>query len=245
MKAKLFVFAASALVALSAPASAQQTPPQPTINVTGQAELRVVPDEVMFRLEVLRRDKNVITAKEQTDETVRQVLALARRHGVEEQNVQTSHISVEPEYEEVDHDKNDNTPDRRVFVGYDVSKTVVVRLRDLTKFEPLLSDILGAGVTSVRQVEFRTTELRRHKDRARAMAIKAAQEKAVALTREVGQTIGKAVTITEDDPDNARNFASNSNTVITGSYSSQEEEAAFAPGMISVRARVQVSFRLE
>ena len=32
------------------------------------------------------------------------------------------------------------------------------------------------------------------------MAIKAAQEKAIALTKEIGQSIGKAYSITEDGP---------------------------------------------
>jgi uncharacterized protein len=246
MKAKLFATASALLLAASASAAARQNAAQPVITVTGQAEIRVVPDEVVFRLEAENVDKDVMTAKGKTDETVKQVLALARRHGVEPQNVQAGHISVGRRYEEVDHDKNDKTPDRSVFVGYEVSKTVVIRQRDLTRFEPLLSDILGAGVTAVRDVEFRTTQLRQHKDRARAMAIRAAQEKATALTREVGQTVGKAVSIVEQDPDSrGSNFAANNTMTVSGGYSAEEEESAFAPGMITVRARVQVSFRLE
>lgn len=248
MKAGLWVNVSVLLLALAASAAAQQNAPQPTITVTGQAEIRVVPDEVVYVLEVERVDKDVAAAKNQTDETVRQVLALARRHGIEPQNVQAGHISVGRRYEEVDHDNNDETPDRREFVGFEVSKTVVIRQRDLTRFEPLLSDILGAGVTAVRDVEFRTTQLRQHKDRARAMAIRAAQEKATALTREVGQTIGKAVSITEEDPDGSarsNNFAANASTTVSGGYSAEEENSSFSPGMITVRARVQVSFRLE
>lgn len=248
MKARLFVFAAALPLALSASAAARQDGSPPTITVTGQAEVRVAPDEVVYRLEVERTDKDVTAAKNQTDETVKQVLALARRHGVEPRNVQAGHISVERRFEEVDHDNNDETPDRREFVGYEVSKTVVIRQRDLTRFEPLLSDILGAGVTAVRDVEFRTTQLRQHKDRARAMAIRAAQEKAAALTREVGQSIGKAVSIAEQDPDGSsrsNSFASNVSTAVSGGYSEEEESSSFSPGMITVRARVQVSFRLE
>jgi len=58
--------------------------------------------------------------------------------------------------------------------GYSVQKTIVVTLSDLSKFEDLLSGVLEAGANYVHNVEFRTTELRKHRDQARALAIQAA-----------------------------------------------------------------------
>ena len=63
------------------------------------------------------------------------------------------------------------------------------------KFEDLLSDALEAGVTHVQGIEFRTTELRKHRDRARSLALKAAQEKAELLADGAGRKIGKAISI--------------------------------------------------
>ena len=59
---------------------------------------------------------------------------------------------------------------------------MVITLGDVSRFEDLLSDTLLAGANHVHNVEFRTTELRQHRDAARALAIQAAREKAEALT---------------------------------------------------------------
>ncbi len=217
----------------------QESIEPPLITVTGQAQVKVVPDEVVFNIELEHTNKDLLAAKNANDENVRKILALARSYNIEPQNVQTDYISVEPKYN-TDNDE-DETKRVRVFIGYAVSKTVVIRLRDLSRFENLFSDILKVGVSRIRDVDFRTTELRKHKDQARAMAIKAAQEKAIALTKEIGQTIGRAYSIREDGSDGSGASANNS-FVVSGNYSPSEN--TFAPGLITVQAQVTVSFRL-
>src|SRR5215212_1452367 len=93
---------AAILLSAALCASAQQAPEPPLITVTGQSEVRVAPDEVDFTLVVENLDKDLLAAKSKNDETVRQVLALVGQYGVEPQDVQTSYISVEPRYTEVD-----------------------------------------------------------------------------------------------------------------------------------------------
>src|SRR3712207_8351274 len=44
------------------------------------------------------------------------------------------------------------------FVGYSVTKSVVVRLADLSRFEQLFSEMLRAGVSKVNNVEFHTSD---------------------------------------------------------------------------------------
>lgn len=224
------------------PAWAQQPAEPPLITVTGQAEIKVAPDEVVFNIEIEKTDKDLGVAKNLNDESVRKVLALARRYNVEQQDVQTDYISVEPKYSDDEAGVDGGRRSPRVFIGYAVSKTVVIRFRDLARFESLFSDILKIDITRIRNVDFRTTELRKHKDQARAMAIKAAQEKAIALTREIGQTIGKAYSIREEGPE--RGYAqANAGFIAGGVFSASE--TTFAPGLISVQAQVTVSFRLQ
>ncbi len=237
-------------IALSASSVlAQNATDRPLVTVSGQAELRVPPDEVVFTLEVESIDKDVLAAKKKTDESVKAVFALARDNKVNPDDVQTSYISVEPKYntDELEYGEARRGV-KRVFLGYAVSKTIAVRLKDISRFDPLLSDVLKAGVTKVSNVEFRDSQIRKHKDQARAMAIKAAQEKANLLAREIGQTIGPAFSITEGAV--GRYIAGgvlnqNTTSVISGDLSASESESAIAPGLISVSAQVTVSFRLE
>ena len=132
-----------------------------------------------------------------------------------------------------------------------MQKTLVVTLRDAKIFEPLLTALLQAGATHVHDVQFQTTELRRHRDEARAMAVRAAREKAAALARELGQQVGDPQNINESGwywfsprsswgarwqgagAQNAMQSAAGANV-----------ESALAPGLISVSAQVSVTFSL-
>jgi uncharacterized protein YggE len=206
----------------------------------------VPPDEVVFVLGVESVDKDMLAAKGRTDESVRQVLGIARRNGVKAEDVQTSHIGVEPKYNTDDLDYEQRRGVKKVFTGYEVSKTVAIRLREIAKFDALLSDVLKAGVTRVRNVEFIDSQIRKHKDQARVMAIKAAQEKAKLLAGEIGQTIGPAYSISElANSTPYSNAVQNVSAGVIGSLSDRESESAIAPGLISVTAQVTVSFRLQ
>lgn len=232
----LLVFA----IALSATSAlAQNAVDRPLITVTGQAEIMVVPDEVAFNLRVVTMDKELPAAQAKNDQIVKTLLALARKYQIPPTQVQTGHISVSQRFSD-----EDATKKPPVFLGYTVTKGVGIILKDVSKAEELLADIFKSGVSSIDGVYFRTSQLRKYKDQARAMAIKAAQEKAAALTKEIGQSIGKAYSITEDEPSYAS--AQNNNfSIVTRSGSSSDEESTLALGQISITARVTVSFELK
>jgi uncharacterized protein YggE len=235
----LSILAVSATVARS-----QNSTPPPLITVSGQAEVRVPPDEVVFTLGVQFTDKDIVAAKQRTDDAVKQVLSIARSNNIKAEDVQTSHISVQPKYNTDDLEYEQRRAVKREFLGYQAAKTIAVILRDISRFDALLADVLKAGVTNLSNLEFRDSKIRQHRDQARVMAIKAAQEKAQLLAREIGQSIGPAYSITEGGV-NPYAFAQNANTTanVARTYS-EESESATAPGMISVSAQVTVSFRL-
>jgi uncharacterized protein YggE len=242
------ILLALVIVLTASSALAQNVVDRPLITVSGQAEMRVPPDEVVFTLEVESVDKDVLAAKKKTDESVKQVFALARDNKVNTDDVQTSYISVEPKYNTDDLEYGEERRiTKRIFLGYEVSKTIAIRLKDISRFDPLLSDVLKAGVTKVSNVEFRDSQIRKHRDQARAMAIRAAKEKANLLAREIGQTIGPAYSITEGTANRypSQAMMQNSTSVISGELSSGESESAIAPGLISVTAQVTVSFELK
>jgi uncharacterized protein len=179
------------------------------------------------------------------DDSVRDVLALARRFDVPQQKVKNAYISVAMKYSTdlVDDDEDSNAKKvKRELLGYEVSKTVIIRFTDLARFEKFFGEVLKAGISKVNRVEFRTSQIRKYKDQARALAIRAAREKAIALTAEIGQTIGKAHSIQEEGYSRSA-LSNNYSTAVSGSFSS-DEDSAFAPGMITITAQVTVSFVL-
>jgi hypothetical protein len=128
-------------------------------------------------------------AKTQNDDAVQKVLAVVSSYGIDPEHVQTEHLSIESRYS--------RTYEHRDFLGYFVRKTIVVTLNDSPKFEDLLGAVLQAGVNYVHGIDFHTTELRKYRDEARSLAIKAAREKAVALASALDEEIGRPQQITE------------------------------------------------
>ena len=239
---KLIVLIALTLV-FAAATFAQNNIEPPLITVTGQAEVRVPPDEVLFTLAVENVDKDMLVANKQTDDSVKQILAIARQHNVKPEDVQTSHISVQPKYNTDDMPYEERNRTKRVLIGYEVSKTIAIRLRDIGRFDVMLADILKAGITRLSNLEFRDSQLRKHRDEARRMAIRAAQEKARLLAGEIGQSIGPAYSITETSgSDYGRSNAMQNIAGVAGDAAAID--SAIAPGSISVTAQVTVRFRL-
>lgn len=208
------------------------------ISVTGTAEIQVAPDEVVLRLGIDTRDKDLTRAKSQHDARAKKVLALAHDAGVEAKYIQTSELTMGPEY----------TLDRnRDLVGYLVMQTIAITLKDLSKYETLMTDLLGAGVNRVNDIDFRVAEPRKYKDEARAKAIRAAREKAVAMAAELGQTVGKPWSISENSESEMLNgmYQANASGGGGGGLAPTSEEPTVAPGQVTIRAYVSVSFLLE
>src|SRR5437867_1567922 len=210
-------------------AFAQNNVEPPLITVTGQAEVRVPPDEVLFTLVVENIDRDMLVANKKTDDSVRLILAIARKNNVKPEDVQTSQISVQPKYNTDDMAYDERNKVKRVLIGYEVSKTVAIRLRDISRFDELLADVLKAGITRLSNLQFMDSQIRKHRDQARVMAIRAAKEKAMLLAGEIGQSIGPAYSITENSgSDYGRANVAQNATSFVGE--SSDSESAIAPG---------------
>lgn len=213
-----------------------------TINVSGQAEIKVAPDEVVIQVGVESRNKVLAGAKRQNDEAIARILSSVRQFGVEKKHVQTGYISVEPVYES--RSSKVTWSDETRIEHYRVRKDVAVVLRDVSKFEALLSALLDDGANRVNGVKFNTTELRKHRDRARQLAIIAAREKAQALAGELGQKIGKAISINENGFGSV--FGNAAMNAVQDNVSLDNVSGnTVALGQISVTATVNVQFELQ
>ena len=216
--------------------------PRRSISVTGDAEMKVAPDQVILTLAVETLDKDLLLAKKQNDERVKKVLAVTSQFKIESKHVQTEQISIDPRYSDYS--------SKRTFEGYAVRKTIVICLKDLARFEDVLTELLKAGTNSVPGIEFQSTELRKHRDQARLMATKAAREKAVAIAGELGAKVGKPHSISENSVNvygsrGGYNMMNAQNSMSEGTGPADTSSTGFAPGQISIRASVTVDFDLD
>lgn len=158
-----------------------------TISISGDAEVKVVPDRANVYLGVETRNKDVAAASTQNDAGVRQVMTAIRRVGVDRTDIQTDFYHVEIVYS-----SNSGT----IVDYYKVTKEIQVTLKNVEHFEELLNTVLRAGANHIYGIDFSTSELRKYRDQARALAAKAAIEKANDLAAAAGlKVVGKPTSV--------------------------------------------------
>lgn len=222
-----------------------QERPTPALDVAASAEVKVVPDEVFVVFGVETSDPSMDVAKTQSDDVVKRLLALTTELQIDPRHIQTDYINIEPWMRDMP-----DGPDRKEFR---IRKNIAITLKEVTKFEGLLSGALQLGVTNVHGVQFRTTELRKHRDRAREMAIQAAREKAELLATQLRRKAGPAIRVSEYSggwysPYNWWGHfygSSGMSQVSSQSGDAGPNSGTIALGQITVTASVSVSFTLE
>src|SRR5690606_38480261 len=112
-----------------------------TVTVTGEGEISVAPEIATVHLAIEARDRELNAAQSQAGKVVDAVLELADSLEIPREQVQSTQLHVQPEY-----NWNDG---RQEFRGYLVQREVRVELDDLAKLGPLLERAMSAGVNSV------------------------------------------------------------------------------------------------
>jgi hypothetical protein len=175
------------LLALPLSASAQDVR---TVSTTGEAVIYVTPDEVIVHVGVETFDRDLARSKALNDSLSQALVAAVRALGIEQRHIQTADVEVEIRYH------NRAVPALEI-EGYIARRAYSVTLKDVDRFETLVDSAIAHGANRLMGFEYRTTELRRHRDEARRMAARAAREKAELLAVELGGTIGRPRTINE------------------------------------------------
>jgi hypothetical protein len=218
------------------------------MHTTGTAVIRVQPDKVTLRLGVQTFGATPREAQAKNARIVETVLKAIRGEDVPASDIATDYFALRPEYEDWLHGE-------RKVVGYWADNAVLVTLRQVDKLSDVLATALEAGATTVDDVTFTTTRLRELRDQARAMAVKAAMEKARDLAGAVSLTTGEVQNISENSWSyyygmwNSRgqqsNMQQNVSQVAPSPESPQLDDGEFSLGQIVVQAQVELTVALK
>ena len=226
---------AVAFYLLASLAVAEDRLPPKVVRVVGTAEVKVVPDRAVIDIGVEKQDPNASVAKHAEDAAARQILTTLRTNGIDEKDIQTTFLSLQPQ----------SYTRKGVRISYFVAaQTMTITVRDLAKLDTLLESLVKAGGNRIDSIEYETSDLRKYRDQARGEAVKAAREKADALAKALGQDIGKAQSIEEVPGLNQYSAGLMSNLSYEYSTRDKAPGPSIAVGQKSISASVTVSFEL-
>ena len=210
-----------------------------TISVSGEAEVRVVPDEAVLRFGVESSGTDLAAVTAASDRVVDAITAIAARYDIPTERVRTDVLQLRPDYDR----RRTGDEILTILTSFHAARTVMVTVRDLGDIDDILRDAVAAGANRIDGVEFRSTDLREHRDEARLRAIDAAREKAEALAGRLGQSLDAPLSISEGRyPSYGQGMTQN--VMYNAPASGGSTSESVSPGQISIRARVSVVFAL-
>lgn len=170
-----------------------------TISVNGDGEVFAVPDTATFSVTVQERAKDVATAQTAATKKNNDIIAYLKGNGVEEKDIQTTDYNVQPQYE---YSNGACTagycqPGKQKLVGFEVTQTLTVKVKDTTKAGDLLSGVGSKGASSVSGLSFTIDDQDKLEADARDKAIADAKKKAEELANSLGVSIVRIVGFSE------------------------------------------------
>lgn len=162
------------------------------ITVTGTGIVNGTPNQLTLSMGVQVNGASVESALQQANQATTRVTAALKAHGVAATDIQTSGLSIQPDYRD-----NSPTPD-----GYGVSEYLTATLRSVSAAGAQIQAAVKAGgnAVTVDGISLDLTGTSRLLARARAAAVSDARHKAAQYASAVGQPLGPVVSITDQAP---------------------------------------------
>lgn len=189
-----------ALVALMAlPARADDNSPRQrpaTISLTGTGEIAVAPDEAIISSGVITEATTAREALDANNGAIARVIAAIKEAGIEARDIQTAGVSVTPRYRYPRNDGREDSETPRI-IGYTVSNTVSVRVRDLARLGQVMDQVVTVGANRIDGISFVVSDADARLDEARGAAVRDARRKAEIYAEAAGVKLGRLVSISE------------------------------------------------
>ena len=178
------------LVHAQSATNAASTPDGTLLQVAATGEVHRVPDVAQLGVGVVTESAEAKDALASNAKRMNEVVAAVRRAGIAERDVQTSGVSLQPQYRYVE-----NAPPK--LTGYQAHNRLSVKVRDVAKVGDVLDALVGVGANQIDGPSFMLDEPEAALDEARRDAVEKAQARAAMYAKTLGLAVRRIVSIDE------------------------------------------------
>lgn len=190
--------AAPLTLALAAPVFAQAPalpPGHPPVmgtrlDIVATGEVSAVPDIATVGAGVVTQAPTAAAAMQANARRSASTVAAIRKAGVADRDIQTTSITLSPQYRYAD-----NQPP--VITGYQASSRVSVRFRDVKAAGPVLDALVAAGANQIDGPVLSVDKPEPLLDQAREQAVAVAKQRAALYARAAGLQVKRIIAISE------------------------------------------------
>ncbi len=159
------------------------------VNATGKVSR--VPDVAIISAGVVTRAQTASAAIQQNATRMERVLAALKEAGIAERDIQTSSISLNPEYR-----YQDNQPPQ--LTGYTASNQVSIRFRDIRNSGNILDALVAQGANQINGPNLTIDKPEVALDEARVKAIANGRARAEVYARALGMRVVRLLAVSEN-----------------------------------------------
>lgn len=170
-----------------------------SFTVQGEGKAVGVPDIAGFSFDVITEgDTDIATLQSENAEKMNAAIAFVTKQGIDKKDIKTAQYSIQPRYETNNcvYGSGKPCPPAQI-VGYTISQSVHIKVRDFKKISSLLTGVVANGANTVSDLQFAIDDTTSVENTARAEAIKKAQEKAQSTAKAAGFSLGRLLEISE------------------------------------------------
>lgn len=207
---------------------------QPQINVSGEGKVKITPDEAMITIGVENTGADAAEVKKKNDATVDAVIKYLKNAKIAQQDYQTNRVYLNRNY---DYNKKK--------YSYVASQTIVINLKDLSKYDALMMGLVDTGINKIQGVEFKSSKIAQYESEARIKAVQAARLKANDYAGALGQKVGKAIVVNDNSQTIYPMAMRQYDMDMAMAESAPAMKETLAIGEIEVQANVTISYALE
>ena len=172
---------------------------QAGIWVTGEGTMTLEPDLALVNIGVETEARTVVDARDEAANAMDAIVNAVKARGLEDKDVQTRSFNIYPLYDYVEVTELGRRTSKRELVGYRVSNSAIIKVRDLTAVGDIIDDVATAGgdATRIDGVSFTVEDPRPYMVDLRAAAVGDALDKAQHFATLAGVSVGQLVYISE------------------------------------------------
>ena len=180
------------LMVLVVGATSAQDAPTNSITVDGYGQAFGAPDVAYLQLGVQITDKDINAALTQANDAMTKLIGTLTDQGIDPKDIQTTGLNI---YPNMNYDPQTGTPTG--IVSYQVSNSVSVTIRDITKIGEIISAGVEAGANSISSLTFDIANKAALESAARTAAVADAKNRAGQLAEGLGLTLGDPIIVVE------------------------------------------------
>lgn len=238
MKSKLILCTILALTSSAFSQAPAVTAQANTVYTGADGKFETAPDTVLVQFNINAQADNSKAAYEQAQKQAEQVRQILRSNGIDPKAAEVGYYSIQPMY--------DYKNAKSKVVGYRVTTSVSVKLKDFSKIGPITQQLADAAVSDSQSVSYTLDNTEDAKAKAVEDAYHRARVSADVLARAAGRTVGELSYASVDTFDNIRPMPIGVARAMSAPMANAPAPTEqFSPQNVTVTAHVNALFTLK